>query len=470
MIRKVRLAPVIFFVFLVIIILIDLPENRTLKFSLGGFKVDTIIHPLRIDFQIGTWRIKKNFSTHLGLDLKGGSHLVSLADMKKIVLSDREDALSSLRDVVEKRVNFFGVSEPSIQTYKTGDNYRLTVDLPGVQDVSETMALIGKTAELDFREEAAMSSADIKEATQTPVILRLTQKTDLTGRHIKKSSIQFDPNTGKPVVALIFNGEGAKLFEEITKRNVGKALGIFLDGIPISAPTVQQAISGGEAVISGDFSVDEAKNLSIAINSGALPVPIKLKELKAIGPTLGAEHVRKSVFAGMIGLVAVVVFMVSYYGFFGIIASFALLIYGLITFALFRAIPVVLTLSGVAGFILSIGMAVDANILIFERIKEEERKVKSRDIAIRIGFGKAISAIKDANLTTLLVAFILFNPFNFSLFPQFGLVKGFALTLGIGVLTSLFTGVVITRRLIGAFYKNQPRSKPPNRRSNRGKK
>jgi protein-export membrane protein SecD len=283
--------------------------------------------------------------------------------------------------------------------------------------------------------------------------LRLTQDTGLTGKHIKKAQLTFDNQTGKPQVALIFTDEGGKLFAKITERNVGKPVAIFLDQFLLSAPVVQQKIEGGNAVITGNFTVDEAKKLAIAINSGALPLPIKLVEQKNIGPTLGASEVRKSIYAGLIGLFLVILFMVLYYGKLGAIASLALLIYGFLSLAIFRAIPVVLTLPGVAGFILSIGMAVDSNILIFERIKEELRKGNSFEIAFNLGFGRAIDAIKDANITTLTVAFILFNPLNWEFLPQFGMVRGFALTLGIGVATSLFTGVVITKRLIKFFYK-----------------
>jgi len=278
-------------------------------------------------------------------------------------------------------------------------------------------------------------------------------ETGLTGKHIKKASVDFNQQDGKPQVALSFNNEGARLFGDITKRNIGKPLAIVVDNFLISAPTVQQAISEGNAVITGNFTVDEAKKLTIAINSGALPLPIKLIEQKNIGPTLGTVEVKKSVIAGFFGLAMVLLFMILYYGKLGIIASMALLIYGLISLAIFRLIPVVLTLPGIAGFILSIGMAVDANILIFERIKEEIRKGKEFEVAVRLGFGRAIDAIKDANITTLTVAFILFNPLNWEFLPQFGMVKGFALTLAIGVAISLFTGVVITKRLIDVFYK-----------------
>lgn len=429
---------IIFFLFIaVLIIWIDLPETLRDRFKITS----------SLSFNFLGINVRKDFVTKLGLDLKGGSHLVFEADTKRVKPEDLQDALSSSRDIIEKRVNFFGVSEPTVQNLKTGNNYRISVDLPGIDKVDEAIALIGRTAQLTFREE----KLDPKIATSTPTLV----ETGLSGKHIKKASVEFNQQDGKPQVALSFNSEGTKLFGDITKRNVGKPLAIVVDNFLVSSPTVQQAIVDGNAVITGSFSVEEAKKLAIAINSGALPLSIKLVEQKNIGPTLGAEEVKKSIYAGLIGLLAVLVFMILFYGKLGIIASLALVIYGLISFAIFRAIPVVLTLPGVAGFILSIGMAVDSNILIFERIKEELRAGKDFDIAFRLGFGRAIDAIKDANLTTLLVAFILFNPLNWEFLPQFGTVRGFALTLAIGVATSLFTGVIITKRLISMFYRTR---------------
>lgn len=435
-----------------LIIWIDLPENLRIKFNLGSYKVDTTINPLNIDTEIFGLKIKKDFKTRLGLDLLGGSHFVFEANTSKINPKDLQDALTSARDVVERRVNLFGVSEPVVQTIKSGNIYRISVDLPGISNVSEAINLIGQTAQLDFKEEATPEG---KIATNTPTIFRLTKDTGLTGKDVKKASVTFNSQNGNPQVALEFTKTGAKLFGEITSRNIGRQVGIFLDYYPISAPVVQSAILDGNAVITGNFTVDEAKKLAIAINSGALPLPIKLVEQKNIGPTLGAMEVTKSIYAGIVGLFMVLLFMILYYGRLGIIASMALIIYGLISFAIFRTIPVVLTLPGVTGFILSIGMAVDSNILIFERIKEELRKGKEFGVAIKLGFGRAIDAIKDANITTILVAFILFNPLNWEFLPQFGMVRGFALTLVIGVATSLFTGIVITRRLIDIFYKKK---------------
>lgn len=422
------------------LIWVDLPESIKTKYKI----------PSQLSFNVFGIDIKKDFTTKLGLDLKGGSSLIFEADISKVKEEDLSDALSSARDVIERRVNFFGVTEPQIQTVKTGSRYRLSVDLPGINNYEEAIKLIGQTAQLTFRE-----SPDGKIATDTPIFLQLTKDTGLSGIHILKSTVEFNNQDGKPEVGLKFNKKGTELFAAITKRNIGKPVGIFLDNIPLTTPNVQTEIPDGSAVITGNFTTEEAKKLTISINSGALPLPIKLVEQKNIGPTLGEIEVRKSVYAGTVGLLAVLLFMIVYYGRLGFIASLALIIYGLISLFIFKAIPLVLTLPGVAGFILSIGMAVDSNILIFERIKEEQRKGKSFDIAVKLGFGRAIDAIKDANITTLSVAFILFNPLNWEFLPQFGMVRGFALTLAIGVATSLFTGVVITKRLIDMFYKSK---------------
>jgi len=435
-----------------LLVLMILPENYPVQFAIGPRKIKFTISPLSIDTEIFGLRIKKDFRTQFGLDLKGGSHLVFEADTTKTKPEDLTDALNSARDIIEKRVNYFGVSEPVIYTLKSGKKYRIIVDLPGITKVEEAVKLIGQTAQLNFTEEA---SEEAKIATPSSVYSRLTKMTGLTGRHVKKATVSFDSQTGKPQVALQFTQEGADLFAKITQRNLHKPVGIIIDNFMLSAPVVEQVITDGNAVINGNFTVDEAKKLATSINSGALPLSIKLVEQRNIGPSLGKIEVEKSVYAGLIGLMIVFLFMVGYYGRLGIIACLALIIYGMISLAIFRLIPVVLTLPGVAGFILSIGMAVDSNILIFERIKEEIRKGKDFSIAKKVGFGRAIDAIKDANITTLLIAFILFNPANWEFLPQFGMVRGFALTLGIGVITSLFTGIFITRKLIDIFYQHK---------------
>lgn len=423
------------FLILLILIWIDLPSNFFIK-------------PLSLNIDIFGWRVKKEFKTHYGLDLKGGSHLVFQAKTSKLRPEDIEEAISALRDIVEKRVNFFGVNEPIIQIIKQRNDYRLVVDLPGIKDVNQAVKIIGQTAQLNF-----FQLEKDKVATTTADLYKFSKKTNLSGKDVKKATVNFNSENGKPEIALSFTEKGKKVFAQLTENNVGRPLPIFLDNLLLSSPIVQQPIRDGNAVITGNFSVKEAKQLANAINSGALPVSIKLIEQKTIGPSLGKEEVEKSFVAGLVGLTMVALFMTLYYGKLGMIAVLALIIYGLISLAIFRLIPVVLTLPGMAGFILSIGMAVDSNILIFERIKEELRKGKDFSIALNLGFGRALSAIKDANLTTLTVCFILFNPLNWDFLPQFGMVRGFALTLAIGVATSLFTGVVITKRLISLFYR-----------------
>ena len=299
---------------ILLLIWIDLPENFKIK--------NYTINPLSLNFNLFGLQIKKEFKTHLGLDLKGGSHLVFQADTSKVEKTDLQDALNSARDIIEKRVNFFGVSEPTVQTLKSGNTYRISVDLPGIENVNEAVALIGKTAQLSFFEQNPQE----KVASGSPIYATLTKNTGLTGKHIKKSEVVFDQQTGKPEVSLSFNKEGGDLFAKITARNIGKPVAIVIDNMIISAPTVQQQISEGNAVITGNFTVDEAKKLAIAINSGALPLPIKLVEQKNIGPTLGAVEVKKSVIAGFFGLAMVLFFMILYYGKLGIVASMALVI------------------------------------------------------------------------------------------------------------------------------------------------
>ncbi len=440
------------FVFAIAFLLlwVNLPSSYPYDFRIAGRQFKGEVKRPTISWDTEQGKVVKDFEVKLGLDLKGGSSLIFDVDTSKVAEGDLQDALESARDIVERRVNFFGVSEPSVRTIKSGDKYRIAVDLPGLQDVSEAVHLIGSTAQLSFKEEAPLPP---EIATLSAGMLNLTKETGLTGNDVKKASVTFDPQNGQPTVLLEFNEDGTKKFAEISTRNVGKPVAIWIDEQILSAPVVQQPILDGNAVINGNFTTESAKQLSIAINSGALPLPIKLVEQRNIGPSLGAIEVQKSIVAGAVGLSMVMIFMIAYYGRLGLIACLGLFIYGLLSITVFRAIPIVLTLPGIAGFILSIGMAVDANILIFERIKDELRKGRAFDQAVRLGFGRAMDAIKDANFTTLLVSFILFNPLNWEFLPQFGLVRGFALTLAIGVLMSLFTGVFITRRLIQMFYK-----------------
>lgn len=425
---------------------VDIPKELHLKFTLGKFKIDQKISGTGLDLKLGPINFKRPLEIKKGLDLQGGTHLVFSTDMTGIKEADRQDALNASQRNIEKRVNFFGVSEAVVQTAKTKDDYRLVVELPGVKDVNQAIDLIGQTAQLEFMTE----NPDKEEASKSGEFFL---KTDLKGKDLQRSAVTFDQNTGSPVVTLEFNNEGAKKFADITSKNVGKIVGIFLDEVPISLPKVDEAITGGSAIIRGSFTIDEAKKLSVQLNAGALPVPIKLIEQRNIGATLGDESVSKSIRAGMIGLLFVIGFMLAYYGKLGLLADLALVNYGLITLALYKLIPVTLTLPGVAGFILSVGMAVDSNILIFERIKEERRMGKPLKVAMELGFGRAWDSIRDANVCTLITAFILFNPFNWTFLSSSGMVRGFALTLGLGIAVSLFTGIVVTRTLVRVFYK-----------------
>ena len=400
-----------------------------------------------IDIQLGQFSFKRNLELALGLDLAGGSHLVFEADMNGIDVQDQEVALEAARSTIERRVNLFGVSEAQVQTAKVGNSKRLVVELPGVKDTQGAVSLIGQTARLDFRE-----LKDVPEAT-IAATLETTESTGFTGADFKRARPSFDPNTGKPVISFETKPEGAQKFGEITTRLVDKPLVIFLDDIPISAPVVQTPITGGSGVITGQFTTEETRYLSNLLNSGSLPVPIKLIEQRTVEASLGAASVKASITAGLVGLGMVVLFMTVYYGRLGLLAVVGLLIYGSLTIALYKLMPVVLTLPGVAGFILSVGMAVDANILIFERMKEELRVGKDWGNSMELGFGRAWDSIRDANIATLLTVFILLNPLNLSFLHTSGPVRGFALTLGLGILISLFTGIFVTRTLMRVFAK-----------------
>jgi len=387
------------------------------------------------------------FPLKLGLDLQGGTELVLLADVSKIDNSQKDSALEAARQVIEKRVNLYGVSESVVQSSKLGEQRRILVELPGVSDASKAGELVGKTAQLEFREMPATLSAEAS-ASGLPAIF-FAQPTGLTGADLKKAEVTFSGAKGNqsgPQVSLEFTADGAKKFADLTKRNIGKPLPIFLDDQPIQAPVVQTEILGGSAVITGNYTVEEAKSLSIQLNAGALPVPVSVIEQRLIGASLGNESINRSIFAGIIGLSLVIIYMAAYYGFYGLIADAALIIYSLFVLAIFKTglfllPPITLTLAGIAGFILSIGMAVDANILIFERMKEERRAGNSPRTSLELGFKRAWSSIRDSNISSLMTAAILY-------FFGTGLIRGFALTLAIGVLVSMFTAITITRTLL----------------------
>ena len=518
--------------------------------------------------------IHKAFDLKLGLDLRGGASLVYEADTSLIASEDQTQALDSARDVIERRVNAFGVSEPVVQTSRVGEKWRIIVELAGVKDINQAIQLIGDTPILEFQEEDTTSQPDAaatkaqealdaaakkkandvitqakapnadfialanqytedpsntdattgekrggdlgfarkgtfvpefekalfdtlkdgqittapvqtsfgyhiikREETRTvkedgkditevrgrhilfavqpaSTLSQQFKPTGLSGKQLERASVTFNQSTGEPEVNLQFNDEGAKLFAEITKRNVGKSVAIYLDGQIISNPTVNQEITGGSAVISGSFTIKDAKDLAKRLNAGALPVPITLVSQQTVGATLGADSVERSIFAGLLGIIIVILFMVVFYRLPGVVASIALVLYTLIVLAVFKIWPVTLTLAGIAGFILSIGIALDANILIFERTKEELRSGRPLEAAIEEGFKRAWMSIRDSNASSIITSVILI---------WFGssLIKGFAITLLIGIVVSLFSAITVTRTLLrlitGARYARHPR-------------
>ncbi len=489
--------------------------------------------------------LRRDLNLRLGLDLQGGTSLVYKADVSKVPAADRVNALSGVKDVIERRVNAFGVSEPVIQTNRVGGEYRVSVDLAGVKDINQAIKLIGETPLLEFRKPAGptgLSDTDAKkkaddvlalvlkpkadftalakqysddpgskdsggdlgfarqgqfvaefdtalfkdlkdgEITKTPVktqfgyhiikriesrtvkdngkdvlevhgahILIATQNaasqlanyepTKLSGQQLKRADVVFDPTSGAPEVQLTFNGEGAKLFADLTKQYLGQVIGIYLDGQPISLPRVQSEITTGTAVITGNFTLQESKDLAKRLNAGALPVPVTLISQQNVGATLGQESIERSLVAGLIGLILVAFFMIVFYRLPGLLAVLALGVYSLLVVMIFKLWPITLTLAGIAGFILSIGMAVDANILVFERTKEELRAGRPLLSAIDEGFRRAWLSIRDSNVSSLITAFIL---------TWFGssLIKGFAVTLAIGIVVSMFTALTVTRTLL----------------------
>lgn len=437
----------------ILLVIVDVPENYRVKFQIKNFSVDRVMNPPNLSFTALGLRIHKDFKTHLGLDLSGGTHVALEANMKDIKPEDRSDALESARGVIERRINFFGVSEPIVQSSRSNNSYRIIVEMPGITDAARAEALIGQTAQLEFRE--FLHDKDATPGAFVFPTLKTTKPVGLTGKDLRRAQVTFNTQNGAPEVEIELNNIGAKTFGEVTARLVGKPLAIFLDDMPIMWPRVNTAITDGRAVITGGFNQEEAKTLAMQLNAGALPVPVTVVEKRSVGATLGTESVVKSVRAGLVGLAIVAVFMIAQYGRLGFLADLALVLYGLLTFAIFRLIPVTLTLPGIAGFILSIGMAVDSNILIFERYKEEKRAGRPWKVAMELGFGKAWDSIRDANFTTLITCLVLFNPGNWSLLPSSGLVRGFAITLFIGVLASLFTGIVVTRTLIRVLYKEK---------------
>lgn len=480
----------------------------------------------------------------LGLDLQGGVQLIYAADVSLVPANEAGSALEGVRDVIERRVNIFGVSEAVVQTARSGPDWRVIVELPGVSDVGKAIALIDETPRLEFKEIGQATSTPIATDEDNPVkrkavvglnaalhpradfaLLAKTQSndstaaqggdlgwaklgtlvpsfetvcfrtgkvgavhpslvrtqfgyhiikvlerrgtgdelearcshvlyeikappsgpqwatTDLNGARLKRSTVTFDPQTGEPQVSLQFDSQGATLFADITRRNLGQPVGIFLDGAEISSPIVRDVITSGAAVISGNFTITEAKQLKQRLNAGALPVPITIISQQTIGATLGAVAVAKSLNAGAIGLLLVVLYLVLMYRWPGVLASLSLVVYGLLLLMLFKFIPVTLTLAGISGFVLSLGMAVDANILTFERLKEELRAGHPLERAIAIGYARAWPSIRDSNASTLLTSLIL-------MWFSTSIVKGFAITLALGIFVNIFTAMVVSHTLM----------------------
>lgn len=444
-----------------------------------------------INLDLGFTTFARDISARLGLDLQGGLQILLEADLP----SDKaveSGAMEATIRIIESRINALGVSEPLIQ--QSGDR-RVVVELPGLKNPEQAIALIRQTGLLEFVDAgsnflpegstvktdyvtgsnsltgpaAAPTSAATATAgatatsaatanaggtpsasatpsaspTPAPTPESPTYHTVMTGAALKTATVQ--SNQGRIVVAFTLTDEGKKVFGDHTSANVGRVLAIVLDKKVISSPRIESAITGGEGVIQGSFTTDEANSLALQLRYGSLPVPLKIAESRTIGPTLGQDSVRKSQIAGIIGLVVVALFMILYYRLPGVLAVLALLLYATITFALFKIIPVTLTLPGIAGFVLSVGVAVDANILIFERMKEELRSGKKLITAVDEGFRRAWPSIRDSNISTLITCVILFW-FG----SQFGasIVKGFALTLALGVFVSLFTAITVTRTLL----------------------
>lgn len=405
----------------------------------------------------------KDINFKLGLDLQGGVHLVYQADLKDIALEDQANAMQGLRDIIARRVDLFGIQEPVVQTQELDNRHRLIVELAGIKEPAEAIKMIGETPFLEFKkqrpeQETELIIEKIKELQEAENIQEVENwelgfedpyfiSTTLTGQYLKEARINFDQTTGRPNIALTFDQEGANLFEKITEENIGKPIAIYIDREMISSPIVQEKISGGQAQITGDFSIQEARELARNLNAGALPVPIELISQSSVGPTLGAISLQKSLQAGILGFLAIVIFMILFYRLSGFLASLAMVFYLALFLTLIKLIPITLTLAGIGGIILSIGMAVDANILIFSRIKEE---LKERDLSYSLeqGFRRSWPSIRDGNLTTLVVAIILF---------WFGtsFIQGFALTLSIGILISMISAMFVTKALLKSLVKTR---------------
>lgn len=368
---------------------------------------------------------QKEIKIKEGLDLQGGAKLTYSADLSKLDADRRKDAMNSVAKIIENRVNAFGISESTVQIVKSGGEDRLVVEMPGVKDVNEANNLIGKTAELKFKEGNAEGTELID--------------TGLSGKDFKRAAVSFD-QAGKPQIDIEFTADGGKKFEEITGRNIGKPVYIVLDDEIISYPTVNQQISGGKGVITGQFDLKEAKNLAIQLNAGALPVPVKHIETRFVGATLGDESVKLSIYAGVIGIIFVSLFMIFYFRLIGVFSTIGLGLYGVFMLALVKLFGITLTMGGIAGLILSVGMSMETDVLVFERIREELRKGKPFELAVRLGFKNAWPSIKDSNMVSLIIGMLLYT--------AGGTVRGFAVVFILGIIVGLTTTFVGTKAIM----------------------
>ncbi len=367
----------------------------------------------------------------LGLDLVGGSRIVLEAQTTETISKITQDMMDGLKSALESRVNALGVSETMVQ--QLGER-RLLIEIPNVSDPKLAREFLGETAELEFKKPIIDEDGNTKG----------WEASGLSGDDLNKAAVGTD-SAGRWLITLEFNGKGATKFAKLTREFKGYPIAIYFNGDSISEPVVQQEITGGNAQITGDFTHDQAKKIVDLLNAGALPVPAKIIEENTVGPTLGADSLDKSKVAGFIGLGAVMLFMLFWYKVPGMIANIALIIYSLILFAIFKMVPVTLTLAGIAGFILSIGMAVDANILIFERTKEELKAGRTLFTAINSGFDRAFTSIFDSNMSTIITCAILY-------FLGSNIVKGFALTLALGVIVSMFSAITVTKNFMHLLF------------------
>ncbi len=403
-----------------------------------------------INVRIGEFLVERNIDVQLGLDLQGGMQVLLEADVPEDEEVDPA-AMEAVRGIIENRVDGLGVAEPVVQAVGAR---RVVVEMPGIQDPERAIETLKETGLLEFIDTGtvALPAGTVVQTTmggpalgQEPPDSDAVYRTVLTGRNLRGAAVNFDPGTGAPSIAFEFDSEGGAIFGAHTAANVGRYMSIVLDKVIISSPQITTAIPEGRGQISGNFGLEEARSIVLQLRYGALPIPLRVLDTRAVGPTLGAESVEKSTRAGFIGLIVVLTFMLVYYRLPGLLACIALIIYALITLATYKLIPVTLTLPGIAGFLLSVGMAVDANILIFERMREELRQGRTLQRSVEYGFRRAWSSILDSNISVWITCVILWwfgNSFGASM------VKGFAVTLALGVATSMFTAITVTRTFV----------------------